>query len=112
MGGGELYGVGAPVCEGIFEGAVLVGQAEGMILFVGTKVDFGSDCLIGTFVGNTVGSALGAGDFFVGSMVGAILGDLVGDIVGLVVSIAVGAVVGFLFPLLMEIALSSLSMYI
>jgi len=68
-----LRRVGTAVCEGIWEGAVLVGpQVEGLKLFVGTTD--------------------GAGVFFVGMKVGAFLGNLVGDKVGLVVDIAVGAI--------------------
>jgi hypothetical protein len=105
------------------EGAALFGKVEGFILFIGTKEDFeesvgdlaGEGATVGdctTFVRDTVGSALRAGAFFVGSNVGAILDDLAGALVGLVVEIAVGAVVGFLFPLFIEIALSSLSINI
>ena len=95
-----------------------VGAALGnaILLFVGAKEKIGGDLfeMVGatvgdctTFVGDTVGSAFSVGAFFVGSKVGEILGDLAGALVGLVVEIAVGAVVGFLFPLFMEIALSS-----
>jgi len=98
----------------------------GFILLVGATEGFEDDCLVGTmvaatvggcitFVGDTVDNALCAGVIFVGITVGAILGLLVGDLVGPLVDIAVGAVVSctiLCFPVLMEIALSSLLIFI
>ena len=96
----ESFAVGATLCNAIL---VFVGAKEkiGGDLFemVGATV---GDCT--TFVGDTVGSAFSVGAFFVGSKVGS---DLAGALVGLEVNFAVGAVVGFLFPLFIEIALSS-----
>ena len=108
VGEDEMCRVGAALCNAIllFVGAI---EKIGGDLFemVGATV---GDCT--TFVGDTVGSAFSVGAFFVGSKVGEILGDLAGALVGLVVKIAVGAAVGFLFPLFIEIALSSLSINI
>ena len=100
VGEDELCRVGAALCDAI-------------LLFVGAKEKIGGDLfeMVGatvgdctTFVGGTVGSAFSVGAFFVGSKVGS---DLAGALVGLEVNFAVGAVVGFLFPLFIEIALSS-----